>query len=415
MTIDNFASRIEFAAMMHFVRDLEETGQAPVFRVMESATTGNVRVADADRIMLGSNNYLGLATHPKVLEAARDAIDRYGAASTGSRVANGSSALHTELEAELADWHGCQSALLFPTGYQTNVGTISALIRETDTVILDWAAHASLNDGVRLAGADTARIQHNDVDELHELLYRTAQSGTPTMVVVDGLYSMEGDVAPLDRIAALCDRFDAMLMVDEAHSAGILGPNRTGAVEQYGVAESVDIRMGTLSKAIGSIGGYVVGPSDLIDYLRTHARAFQFTTAATPASVAAALAAVRVIRSAEGAERAERLLANVRRLRDGLAAHDVPTLAPSLDPRGEQLLGPIVPVPIDGEPMLVEVWNELFRRGIFSGISVFPGVRMGKPLLRLCVTAEHSAADIDLVADTIADVVPVSHQPVPAL
>lgn len=413
MTIDKFATRIEFAAMMHFVRDLEETGQAPVFRVMESATTDKVRVAGADRIMLGSNNYLGLATHPEVLRAARDALDRYGAASTGSRVANGSYALHAELEAELADWHGCQAAVLFPTGYQTNVGTISALVRDSDTVILDWAAHASLNDGVKLSGAEAVRVQHNDVGELHELLDHTARSGNPTLVVVDGLYSMEGDIAPLDRIAALCDRYDAMLMVDEAHSAGILGPNRTGAVELFGVAGSVDIRMGTLSKAIGSIGGYVVGPSDLTDYLRTHARAFQFTTAATPASVAAALAAVRVIRSAEGAQRAARLIDNVRRLRDGLAAHDIPTLAPSIGPGGDELLGPIVPVPIDGEPMLVEVWNELFRRGIFSGISVFPGVRMGKPLLRLCVTAEHSTTDIDAVAAAIAEVVPVSCRPVP--
>ncbi|MFF2554236.1 aminotransferase class I/II-fold pyridoxal phosphate-dependent enzyme [Nocardia sp. NPDC058058] len=401
MTLAKFAKRIEFAGMRLLVRDLEDMHRSPIFRIMEAATTTHVRVGGSARIMLSSNNYLGLASHPKVVEAAHSAIDRFGSASTGSRVANGSYAIHAELEAELADWHGTEAAMVVTTGYQTNVGTVSALAGPGDTVVLDWAAHASLHDGAKMSGAAVERFDHNDTGQLRAILARTA--ATPTLVIIDTVYSMEGDVAPLDEIAGLCTEFDAMLMVDEAHGVGILGAERTGAVELYGVSDAVDIRMGTLSKGIGSIGGYVVGSRDLIDYLRTHARGYQFTTSATPSSVAAALAAVRVIRSAEGAELAQRLLVNARFLRDALTAKGIPALGSTPTPWGTELVGPIVPVPVLDEVALIDQWNQLFERGIFIGISVFPGVRMGKPLLRLCVQAEHSTADLEFAADTIAE------------
>ncbi|MFE3544749.1 aminotransferase class I/II-fold pyridoxal phosphate-dependent enzyme [Nocardia sp. NPDC059177] len=401
MTLVNFSDRIEFAGMRLLVQSLEEVDRAPIFRTMQSPTTTHVQVGGMSRIMLSSNNYLGLANHPKVVAATHAAIDRYGAASTGSRVANGSYAVHTELEAELADWHGTEAAMIVTTGYQTNVGTVSVLARPGDTVILDWSAHASLHDGAKLSGAEVRRFAHNDPADLREHL--TAAASRPCFVVIDSVYSMEGDVAPLDTIAALCGEFGALLMVDEAHGAGIFGADRTGAVELYGVTDAVDVRMGTLSKGIGSIGGYVAGRRDLIDYLRTHARGYQFTTSATPPSVAAALAAVRIIRSAEGAELAQRLLVNARFLRDGLLARGIPVHGVTPTPWGTELVGPIVPVPVRHEVALIEQWNALFERGIFIGISVFPGVRMGQPLLRLCVQAEHTADDLARVADAIAE------------
>ena len=413
MSIDKFSSRIEFSAMTHFVRDLEDEGRSPVFRTMESATTDHVVVSGRSRIMLGSNNYLGLANHPRVIDAAQAALRRFGAASTGSRVANGTCSLHRTLEDELAQWHNTESAVLFPTGYQANVGTISALVRPGDTVILDWAAHASIHDGARLAGAHIEHFNQNSADELRALL--VGARAVPTLVVVDGLYSMEGDIAPLDEIAALCREFSAMLMVDEAHSVGILGATRTGAVELFGMQDDVDIRMGTLSKGLGSIGGYVVGPEDLTDYLRTHARAYQFTTAGTPAAVGAAVEAVRIAQSDEGAERTARLIANVDLLRGALAAHDVETIAPTVLPDGTSAPGPIVPAIVADEQTLIEVWNRLFDQGIFSGISVFPGVRIGNPLLRLCVTADHSIADLEFVAKSIASLRPAESIDAPAL
>ncbi|MEU6564536.1 aminotransferase class I/II-fold pyridoxal phosphate-dependent enzyme [Nocardia nova] len=409
MTFEHFADRLEFAAMTHFVRDLEESGRSPVFRVAESATSGRVRVAGSDRIMLGSNNYLGLADHPEVRAAAHAAIDRFGVASTGSRVANGTIELHLELEAEIAAWHGAPAALVFTTGYQANVGTVSALARHGDTVVLDWAAHASLQDGAALSGAAVRRFPHNDVTALREILSGT---DTPTMVVVDGLYSMEGDLAPLHEIAALCAEFEALLMVDEAHSTGILGPDRTGAVSLYGVGDGVDVRMGTLSKGIGSIGGYVAGSRDLIDHLRTHARAYQFTTSGNPAATAAALAAVRIVRSDEGAVRAERVLDNAARLRHLLTAADIPMLPSSVLPSGERCPGPIVPVEVGDEAVLLELWNDLFDSGVHCGISVFPGVRVGSPLLRVCVTADHSPDDMETVGAAIARAHHRTHTPV---
>ncbi|WP_052314306.1 aminotransferase class I/II-fold pyridoxal phosphate-dependent enzyme [Nocardia thailandica] len=401
MAVTAFADRIEFAGMRLLVRTLEQEGRAPIFRTVETAATTHVRSGGESRIMLSSNNYLGLANHPKVVEATHAAIDRYGAASTGSRVANGSYAVHTELEAELADWHGTESAMIVTTGYQTNVGTVSALTGPGDVVLLDWSAHASLHDGAKLSGARVHRFAHNDPAELRTLL--TAAAGAPTMVIIDSVYSMEGDVAPLDVIAGLCTEFGALLMVDEAHGAGIYGHTRTGAVELYGVADAVDVRMGTLSKGIGSIGGYVAGSRDLVDYLRTSARGYQFTTSATPPSVAGALTAVRIIRSAEGAELAQRLLVNARFLHNALRERGIPVEGVTPTPWGTELVGPIVPVPVLHEVALIEQWNALYERGVFIGISVFPGVRMGKPLLRLCVQSQHSVHDLEFAADAIAE------------
>ncbi|MGW0248465.1 aminotransferase class I/II-fold pyridoxal phosphate-dependent enzyme [Nocardia goodfellowii] len=401
MALDKFRDRIDFAGMTLLVRDLEELGRSPIFRIVQSASTTHVRVDGRSRLMMSSNNYLGLANHPKVLEAAHAAIDRFGAASTGSRVANGSYEVHAELEAELAEWHGAEAAMVVTTGYQANVGVVSAMADAGDSVLLDWSAHASIHDGAKMSAATVRRFAHNDPEDLRAMLSQTGES--PTLVVVDSVYSMAGDIAPLGEIAALCAEFGAALMVDEAHGVGVLGERRTGAVELYGVTDQVDIRMGTLSKGIGSIGAYIAGSRDLIDYLRTHARGYQFTTSGSPSAIAAALAATRVIRSAEGAELAQRLLVNSRLLRDLLLHREIPAGGMTRTPWGSELVGPIVPVPVSDEPALIEQWNQLYHRGIFCGISVFPGVRMGSPMLRLCVQAQHTASDLEYVADAVAE------------
>ncbi|MBL1074166.1 pyridoxal phosphate-dependent aminotransferase family protein [Nocardia sp. 2] len=400
MTTNQLWDRMRTPAAVRNLRELQEAGLAPYFRVMQSATTAWVQVDGQRRIMLGSNNYLGLANHPRVLEAASAAMDRFGAASTGSRVANGTYDLHVELEQELADWHGTDAAIVATTGYQINVGTVDAVLGRGDVAVLDHAAHASLQDGARMSGAAVHRFAHNDIRRLHAALAEV--DADRTLVVVDGLYSMEGDIAPLHEVVTACDEFGALLMVDEAHSVGIYGRNRTGAAEHYGVADAVDIRMGTLSKGIGSVGGYVVGPRDLTDFLRTHARGYMFTTSGVPASVAAALAAIRVIRSDEGAERARQLRTNAEYLREALLAHGLPVGGATADPTGEALIGPIISVHIGDETRLVRIWNELYARGVFCGVGVYPGVARGAAILRVCVTADHTLADMETAAGAIA-------------
>jgi 8-amino-7-oxononanoate synthase len=412
MAINQLSERIKTNPNINLLRALRDAGQLPFFRVMESATSAYVRCEGSALIMLGSNNYLGLADHPKLREAARAAVDRYGTTNSGSRLLNGTMDLHIELEAELADWHGTDDAVVFSTGYQANVGTIGALAGSGDTLVVDSAAHASIHDGTELSGAHVDRFRHNDMASLREALSKTA-ADSPTMVIVDGLYSMEGDVAPLDRVASLCDEFGAMLMVDEAHSVGVLGDDLTGAAALFGVGAQIDIRMGTLSKGLGSVGGFVAGSQDIIDALRIGARAYVFTTAGVPAAIAAALAAVRLIRGSEGHERSQKVLANASYLRDALTSIDVPVGGASPTPWGQQLIGPIIPVRVGDDLRGAAMWNELYRRGIFTSAACYPAVPRNRTILRLCVTANHSHSELDLAAETIADVY-ASHQPAAA-
>src|SRR4051795_9912401 len=262
-----------------------------------------------ETIMLGSNNYLGLTGDPRVKAASRDALERYGTALTGSRFMNGTIPLHVELEREIADWMGTEDALVFTTGYQVNLGTIGTILGPGDTVICDSGDHASILDGCRLSGAKLRPFRHNQMDKLDKMLERAAGDGGGVLVVVDGVFSMEGDVCDLPRIVELCRAHGARLMVDEAHGAGVLGARGAGASGRLGVDRDVDLRMGTFSKSLASCGGFIAGTHEVIDYLRVTSRAFIFSASAFPAAVGAALAALRVIR-AEGPELFARLLAN---------------------------------------------------------------------------------------------------------
>ncbi|MDP2995550.1 MAG: aminotransferase class I/II-fold pyridoxal phosphate-dependent enzyme, partial [Anaerolineales bacterium] len=244
-------------------------------------------------IMCGSNNYLGLTTHPKVRQAALDAIRRYGTSCTGSRFLNGTIELHEQLERELAEWVGKEAALVFSTGMQTNLGTISALVGRDDLVMLDKQDHASIVDGAKLSWGKTLRFRHNDMADLERVLRRSIE-GAGKLVVVDGVYSMEGDIAPLPEIILLCKKYGARLMVDDAHAAGVLGGGR-GTAAHFNLTDDVDLIMSTFSKSFASLGGFIAGDDDIVHYIKHHARAMIFSASIPPANAAAALAALHVM------------------------------------------------------------------------------------------------------------------------
>src|SRR3954468_19542027 len=282
------------------LRAAREADLLPYFRRLESPAAPIVEMEGAERIMLGSNNYLGLTGDERVIQGARDALDRYGTGLTGSRLLNGTIDLHLELERERAEWMGTEEAIVFTTGHQANVGCLGTILGPGDTVIADSGDHASILDGCLLSRAKLRPFRHNRLDRLERTLERAAGDGGGVLVVVDGVFSMEGDVAPLPEIAALCTGHGARLMVDEAHGCGVLGARGAGASELLGVEDRVDLRMGTFSKSLASCGGFVAGSADVIEFLRFQARSFLFTASAVPAAVGAALAALRVVRSDDG-------------------------------------------------------------------------------------------------------------------
>src|ERR1700748_795853 len=268
----------------------------PYFRLLTSQAGPVVEMEGRETIMLGSNNYLGLPGDERVKQGARDALDRYGTALTGSRFLNGTIDLHIELESELADWLGTEDALVFTTGHQANLGALGTLLGPGDTVIADSGDHASILDGCILSQAKLRAFRHGRVDLLEKRLETATRDGGGILVVVDGVFSMEGDVAPLPEIADLCARYGARLMVDEAHALGVLGARGAGTCELLGVEDRGDLRMATFSKSLASCGGVIAGAAEVIEYLRIQARPFMFTAASVPAAVGAALAAGRICR-----------------------------------------------------------------------------------------------------------------------
>ena len=264
------------------LRAAREADLLPYFRTLQSPAAPVVEMEGAERIMLGSNNYLGLTADPRVMAGARDALERYGTGLTGSRLLNGTLELHLELEREIAEWMGTEDAIVFTTGHQANVGTLGTILSPGDTVVADSGDHASILDGCLLSRAKLRPFRHNRLDKLERSLERAAEDGGGVLVVVDGVFSMEGDVAPLPQICDLCEAHGARLMVDEAHGAGVLGARGAGTAELFGVEDRVDLRMGTFSKSLASCGGFIAGAHEVIDFLRIQSRAFLFTAAAVP-------------------------------------------------------------------------------------------------------------------------------------
>ena len=399
------------------LREARAIDAVPYFRRLESAAAPVVEMEGARRIMLGSNNYLGLTTDPRVIEAAHDAIRRYGTGVTGSRLLNGTLDLHLELEAELAGWLQTEDALVFSTGHQANLGALGTILGPEDTVVVDSGDHASILDGVLLSRAKLRAFRHNRLDLLEKRLAQAETDGGGILVVVDGVFSMEGDVAPLPEIADLCARFGARLMVDEAHGLGVLGERGAGASELLGVEDRVDLRMATFSKSLASCGGVIAGPADVIDFLRIQSRPFLFTASGVPAAVGAALAATRICRSDEGRELFARVLENGRYLNEGLRALGFHVVDPVALPDGTRVATPIVPVLVADDWKAALLWKALYDAGVYVNVALHPAVPPGGALLRTSVMATHARAELDEALAAFADVkraFEAEHGPLPS-
>jgi len=367
----------------------------PFFRLIESEAGPLMEVEGKERVMLGSNNYLGLTGDPRVKEAARQALEVYGTGLTGSRLLNGTTPLHLEIEREIAEWMRTEDAIVFTTGYQANVGCLSTLLAPGDTVICDSGDHASIMDGVMMSRARLRPFRHNRLDKLEQMLERAAEDGGGVLVVVDGVYSMEGDVCDLPPIVELCEKHGARLMVDEAHGVGVLGARGAGACEAFGLEERVDLRMGTFSKSLASCGGFIAGPADVIDFLRVQSRAFLFTASAVPAAVGAALEAVKICRSDEGPRLFAKVLGNARYLNRGLHSLGFDVVDPVRMADGSEMFTSVVPVRIGDDWQAVLLWKALYDAGVYCNVAIHPAVPHGNALLRTSVMATHEREHLD--------------------
>lgn len=361
-----------------------------VLTYCQGAPDAEVRIDGVPHLLLASNNYLGLANDPAVVAGARAALEAYGAGAGASRLVTGSLDLHRTLEERIAALKGCQDALVFPTGFQANVGTIPALVGRGDVVFSDELNHASLIDGCRLSGAEVVRYPHADADALEAAV--RAAAGVRRLIVTDTVFSMDGDLAPLPAIVEVAERHGCMLMVDEAHATGVLGPSGAGAIEHFGLGGRVPVVMGTLSKALGSQGGYVAGDRDLCDYLRTRDRGFVFTTALAPAAAGAALAALDIVR--DEPQRRIRLHALVARLVAGARSLGY-TVLPTDSAVVGVLIGEAAPALAVGASLrAARVWAPAIRP---------PSVPVGTARMRLTVMATHEDRHIDWALRALAD------------
>lgn len=371
--------------------EVRERGLYPWFLPLED-TEGTEVVVDGRKIlMIGSNNYLGLTTDPRVRQAAIDAVKRYGTSCTGSRFLNGTLALHQEAEARLAAFVGMEAALVFSTGYQVNLGTISAMIGRGDVVVLDKDDHASIVDGALMALGDIRRFSHNDMDHLDRVLEKI-DDDTGVLVVVDGVYSMGGDVAPLPDIIPIVKRHGARLMVDDAHSIGVMGGGR-GTCAHYGVTEDVDLIMGTFSKSFASLGGFIAGEAKVMDYIQHHARSFVFSASMPASNVATVLAALDIMENEP--EHVERLWEVTERMRSGLTEMGF-RMGPSTTP--------IIPIIIGEREKTFLAWKGCFDAGLYTNAVIAPAVPPDMGLLRTSYMATHTDEQIDRALNILGEV-----------
>jgi 8-amino-7-oxononanoate synthase len=379
----------EKCAGFNDAKDAIASGLYPYFIPMEG-NEGTEAVFHGRRlIMCGSNNYLGLTMDPRVREAALEAIRQYGTSCTGSRFLNGTLELHLQLEQELAEFVGKEAALVFSTGMQANLGTISAVVGRGEYVILDKEDHASIVDGARLSWGETKRFKHNDMQDLERVL-AALPDDKGKLVVVDGLYSMEGDLAPLPEMVPIVKKYGARLMVDDAHGIGVVGKGRgTGA--HFGMTDDVDLIMSTFSKSFASLGGFIAGDAVVIDYIKHHARALIFSASIPAANAAAALAALHIMR--DEPQHCERLNAIGDRMRTEYRrmGFDI-----------GNTVSPIIPVIMGDDLRTILSWKMLFDAGVFVNPVVSPGVAPGRSLLRTSYMATHTDAQMDRVLEEFA-------------
>ena len=366
------------------VRDAQASGLYPYFIPLTESEGTVAEYKGKSLIMCGSNNYLGLTTHPEVQEAAREAISRFGTSCTGSRFLNGTLELHERLENELADWVQKEKALVFSTGMQVNLGTISSLVGRKEYIILDREDHASIVDGARLSYGELIRYKHNDMEDLEGKLSRLpADKGK--LLVVDGLYSMEGDIARLPEIVPLCKQFGVRLMVDDAHAVGVLGGGR-GTAAHFGLTDEVDLIMGTFSKSFASIGGYLAGDADVIDFVKHNARSLIFSASIPGPSAAAAIAALNIMqREPERIERVNKIADRMRKEYKNLG----------FDIGFSET--PVIPIIIGDDTLTLQAWKKLFENGLFVNPIISPATPPGRQLLRTSYMATHTDQQLDQV------------------
>lgn len=372
-------------------KDLIKDGSYPYFLPLDENEGTEVEFEGKRLIMCGSNNYLGLTTHPKVKKAAKDAIERYGTSCTGSRFLNGTLALHERLEKELAEFVSKEDSLIFSTGMQVNLGTISALTGRSDVLILDKDDHASIVDGARLGYGKIERFRHNDIEHLEKVL-QSIPENLGKLIVVDGVFSMGGDLADLPAILPLAKKYSARIMVDDAHGMGVTGKGH-GTAAQFGVEDEVDLIMSTFSKSFASLGGFIAGDEDIIHYIKHNARSLIFSASIPAANTAAALAALDIIRKEP--ELVDRVNVIAERMRKELKRMGFNV--------GESVT-PIVPVIIGDDKKTFQTWKSLFEKGVFVNPVISPAVPQGMQLLRTSYMATQTNEQIDKVLEIFHDV-----------
>ncbi len=378
--MDIFEKCFHFTAAKEAIRD----GYYPYFIPLTENEGTEVVYRGHRLIMCGSNNYLGLTTHPKVRQAACQAVERFGTSCTGSRFLNGTLEMHEQLECELAKWVGKEAALVFSTGMQTNLGAVSAIVGRGDYVILDKEDHASIVDGARLSYGEIQRYRHNDMEHLERVLESLPEK-SGKLIVVDGLFSMEGDLAPLPEIIPLAKKYQARLMVDDAHAMGVLGGGR-GTAAHFGVVDDVDLIMSTFSKSFASLGGFIAGKEEVVHYIKHAARSLIFSASIPPSNAAAALAALQVMR--EEPERIQRVNDIGKKMREGYKALGF-NIGASVTP--------VVPIIIGDDQLTFATWRMLFENGVFVNPVISPAVSPGRQLLRTSYMATHTDEQLDRV------------------
>jgi 8-amino-7-oxononanoate synthase len=365
-------------------KELMSVGIYPFFRVIESAQDPEVLMNGRRMIMVGSNNYLGLTNHPAVKEAAIEAIRKYGTGAAGSRFLNGTLDIHVKLEEKLARFIRKEAALIFSTGFQVNLGVISALVGKDDVMIIDKMDHASIIDGCRLSYGEVKKFRHNDMADLERILKENIDRSK--LIIVDGVFSMEGDIVNLPRVVELAKAYGARLMVDDAHGIGVLGKTGRGTAEHFGLEDEVDIIMGTYSKSLASIGGFISGSEKVVHYIKHFARSLIFSASPPPASVAAVSAAIDIIDNEP--ERIERLWKNTRKMLEGLK-----DLGFQVGPSET----PIIPVLVGDNETAFKMAMMLQEEGVFANVAVSPAVPEGKALIRTSYMATHTDEQLDRV------------------
>lgn len=382
----NITSRYRMKELYDYYEDKME--RCPFMQVVEGSSDGTVTVQGEEKIMIGSNNYLGLTNHPEVKEAAIKAVEKYGTGCTGSRLLNGNLDLHEQLEAELADFLGKEAVIVYSTGFFSNSGTISTLVGSDNVIFCDRDNHASIVQGCLLTRAPMKRYQHNNMESLERQLASISED-KEKFIITDGVFSMFGDICKLPEITNLARKYNAAVLVDDAHSVGVLGENGRGTEEHYGLQNQVDVITGTFSKSFACVGGFAASSREVVRFLKASCPSFIFTASLPPSSVATVLASLKIIKRDHG--RRKRLHAISNYVRDELNSM-------GFDTGGSQT--PIIPVVIGDREKTIAAWEYLFDHGIFCNVSISPAVPKGCDLLRTSYIATHTDSQIDYIVQT---------------